>query len=98
MGRFFHKKDASLIQFTMQEGMNCLLTLENREKLTLTGVESVDAFSDRSIRLTVCGEKLTIEGEKLKILAFSEGSGNFTASGEVSSLRFGKSAKKGLFA
>ena len=82
----------------MQDESNSLLTLENRNKLTLTGVESVDALSDRCIRLTVRKEKLVIEGEKLKILSFSEGSGNFTASGEVASIRYGKGIKKGLLA
>ena len=54
----------------MQDETNSLLTLENRSKLTMTGVESVDAFSDKCIRLTVSGVKLAIEGEKLKILSF----------------------------
>ena len=72
--------------------------MENREQLHLSGVERVDAFSDRTIRLTVCGEKLLIEGEKLKILAFSEESGTFSAAGEVNSLKYGRGVKKGLFA
>ena len=63
----------------------------------MTGVESVDGFSDKCIRLTVSGIKLSIEGEKLKILSFSEGSGNFTASGEVSSLRYGRGGKHSIF-
>ena len=82
----------------MQEGKQSILTLENREQLRLSGVEGVDAFSDRTIRLTVCGEKLLIEGEKLKILAFSEESGTFSAAGEVNSLKYGRGVKKGLFA
>lgn len=81
----------------MQDEENSTLTMENRNKLTLTGAESVDAFSDRCIRLTVCGVKLTIEGEKLKILAFSEGSGNFIATGDIISLRYGKGSKRGIF-
>lgn len=81
----------------MQDETNSLLTLENRSKLTMTGVESVDGFSDKCIRLTVSGIKLSIEGEKLKILSFSEGSGNFTASGEVSSLRYGRGGKRSIF-
>ena len=69
------------------------LTLENRCKLTLTGVERVDGFSERLISLTVNGRRVRIEGSKLKVLAFSEGSGNFSASGSVDSIRFAQGAK-----
>ena len=47
-----------------------ILTLENQSKLTLTGVERVDAFSEHSISLTVNGQKVRIDGSKLKVLAF----------------------------
>ena len=65
-----------------------ILTLEDRARLSLTGVEKVDSFSDRLIRLTVSGKKVRIEGSRLKVLAFSEGSGNFSASGYVDAIRF----------
>ena len=72
----------------MTESKQSVVTLENRNKLTMTGVERVDAFSDRSILLTAAGGKVRIEGSGLKVLAFSEGSGNFAASGIVESIRF----------
>ena len=64
------------------------LTLENQSKITMTGVERVDSFSERMIALTVNGRKVRIEGSKLRVLAFSEGSGNFSASGLVESIRY----------
>ena len=70
-----------------------VLTLENQSRLALTGVERVDSFSDREIRLTVGGKKTRIEGSKLKVLSFSEGSGNFTASGNVDCIRFSQTVK-----
>ena len=70
-----------------------ILTLEDRARLSLTGVEKVDSFSDRLIRLTVGGKKVRIEGSRLKVLAFSEGSGNFLAAGVVDAVRFGGDAK-----
>ena len=72
----------------MTESKQSVVTLENRNKLTMTGVERVDAFSDRSILLTVAGGKVRIEGSGLKVLAFSEGSGNFSASGTVDAIRY----------
>ncbi len=73
----------------MQEIKQSVLTIEQQQKLTMTGVSSVDAFSDSSITLTVNGKRVQIVGEKLKVLSFSEGSGNFAASGEVFSVKFG---------
>ena len=72
----------------MTESKQSVVTLENRNKLTMTGVERVDAFSDRSILLTAAGGKVRIEGSKLRVLAFSEGSGNFSASGTVDGVRY----------
>ncbi len=73
----------------MQEVKTSILTLEQQKRLSLSGVSSVDAFTESEIRLTVNGKKVRIGGSKLKVLSFSEGTGNFTASGEVVSIRFG---------
>lgn len=66
-----------------------ILSIEQRKKISLTSVESVDAFSENRILLTVCGTRVTIDGKKLKILAFSQGSGAFSAVGEVNAVRYG---------
>ena len=73
----------------MQETVKNTLTIELQSKLTMTGVSSVEAFSDTSITLTVGGKKVQISGSHLKVLAFSEGTGNFAASGEILSVRYG---------
>lgn len=76
-----------------------ILTIEQRKKISLTNVESVDAFSENRILLTVGGARVTIEGTHLKALSFSQGSGAFSASGDVSLVRYGsaKSKFKNLF-
>ncbi len=71
------------------------LTIENRRLISLTGVGSVEAFSDSGITLTVNGARVQISGSQLKVLAFSQGTGAFSASGEVSSVKFG--VQKGKF-
>lgn len=78
----------------MQEIKASILTIEQQKKITMTGVSSVDAFSESAILLTVNGKRVQISGSRLRVLSFSEGSGNFTASGEVVSVRYG--AKGGL--
>ena len=81
----------------MSEERNSTLTLEDRRKISLTGVESVDAFSDNCIRLTVSGVKLTVTGSKFQLLAFSVGNGSFYAVGVVDALRYGGGKKRSLF-
>lgn len=77
------------IDYSMQtETKQSILTLENQSRITMTGVERVDTFSERMILLTVNGKRVRIEGSKLRVLAFSEGSGNFSASGTVDAIRY----------
>ncbi len=76
------------------ETANSILTIEQRKKITLSGVESVDAFSEERLLLTVAGQRVTIEGSNLKILAFSQGSGSFSASGEVRLVKYGSGKGK----
>ena len=78
------------------ETISSILTIEQQKKITFTGVESVDGFSETEIRLTVCGKKVQISGSGLKVLAFSKGSGNFSATGEVSGVKFGGAKGKAL--
>lgn len=73
-----------------------ILTVEQRKKISMTGVESVDFFSEERIVLSVNGQRVTIEGSKLKVAAFSQGSGSFSANGEVRSVKYG--AGKGKLA
>ena len=73
-----------------------ILTLENQKRISMTGVQSVDAFSESAISLTVNGRRVQIAGAQLKVLAFSQGSGNFSASGEVTAVRFGGAKGKTL--
>ena len=75
----------------MEEGS--ILTIEQKKKISMTCVASVDSFSDERITLTVGGQRVTIDGAHLKILAFSQGSGSFSATGEVKGVRYG--AQKG---
>ncbi len=73
-----------------------ILTIEQQEKITFTGVESVDSFSDTNITLTVNGKRVLITGSHLKVLAFAKGSGNFAATGQVNGVKFTFAKGKGL--
>ena len=74
----------------MREEINqSVLTIEDRKKIVMTGVSSVDSFSETLINLTVNGKRVLITGNKLKVLSFSQGSGNFSANGEVTQVKYG---------
>ena len=68
------------------------LILEDRKRLSLTGVESVDGFSETLLKLTINKSKVEIKGASIKITAFNKSSGNLSATGSFTDIRF--NAKK----
>ncbi len=79
------------------ERENGTLVIEERKRLTLGGVKSVDSFTDSKITLTAGAGRVTITGERLRITCFSETTGAFALEGLVSSVAF-KSAKTSFIA
>ncbi len=64
------------------------LTLENREKLNLTGVNDVDSFNEQEvIAVCSCGE-LSVKGEMLHIEELNLETGTVSLSGKISSLTY----------
>ena len=74
------------------------LTLENRERLYLTGVTDVDSFDEtRVIVYTELGE-LTVGGTALHIQNLNTETGDLTMEGKVNSLFYTESTQStGLF-
>lgn len=64
------------------------LILENRKKLNMTNVSSVDSYSEQVLKLSVGGSKVIINGEKLKIEAYNKSSGNLIVDGTINEIRF----------
>ncbi|MBE5734754.1 MAG: hypothetical protein E7347_06925 [Clostridiales bacterium] len=62
--------------------------LESRKKLSMTNVETVDGFNEQSLRLTVAGNKVTVNGQNIKITAFNKSTGNLTADGIFSEIKY----------
>ena len=69
--------------------------IEGRKKLTMTGVDSVDAFTDQVLNLTVSGSKVKISGENIKITAYNKGTGTLNADGVFNEIKY--SVKKQPF-
>ena len=71
------------------------ITLENRKKLTLTGVEEVISFDDEKILLNTTLGSLTIRGEELKMNKLDVQNGDVIIIGHISSMIYsGKEDKK----
>lgn len=64
------------------------LILEGRKHLSMGGVESVDAFSEQGLKLTVTGGKMTVGGEGIKITAYNKSTGNLTAEGSFREIKY----------
>ena len=56
------------------------LCLDGRKKLSMSGVDAVDGFSEQSLKLSVGKNKVTIIGENIKITAFNKSPSAFSTS------------------
>ncbi len=62
------------------------IIMENRKELRISGVKDIDSFTENKIVLnTVMGE-LVIKGQDLHIITLEAESGDFSMTGQVSSL------------
>ncbi len=72
----------------MQNNEPSKLILEERKRLNMTGVESVDSFSDTIIKLNVGGSQGQIGGERLKILTYNKSTGALTVDGFINEIKY----------
>ncbi|MBQ8283562.1 MAG: hypothetical protein IJX75_00565 [Clostridia bacterium] len=74
----------------MQENVIHSVVIEQKKTLTISGVESVAAFSEVKIVLSLIGgERMHVVGSGLKITGFSKTSGSFTAEGTIMGVSYG---------
>ena len=71
------------------------LILEDRSKLTLTGVTDVDCFDERMINLFTGLGELTIKGRNLHINDVSVETGDMTITGDIWLLQYGEKDRRG---
>jgi len=64
------------------------LVLDARKSLSMTGVQSVDGFSNQYLNLTVFGNKVRIVGENIKISSYNKSTGSFTADGIFTEIKY----------
>jgi hypothetical protein len=67
---------------------NDKLVLENRKKLSMTEVKSVDGFTEQLLNVSLKDVKVKITGENIKISAYNKDSGNLVAEGNFKEIRY----------
>ncbi len=73
------------------------IILENRKKLTLTGVKDVVSFDEETIVLSTSLGRLTIKGNMLHILNFETQNGDLTAEGKFIAIAYTSDEKNSSF-
>lgn len=76
----------------MQENINKPnnLVLDNRKKLSVTGVEDVAGFNDESVTLKTTNGDLLINGSKLHISKLDLDTGNVELEGIINVLQYSR--------
>ncbi|MGN0162221.1 MAG: YabP/YqfC family sporulation protein [Candidatus Ornithomonoglobus sp.] len=73
------------------------LMLEDRSKMTLSGVKEVTAFSDTSVTLKTMLGLLLIQGKGLNISRLNTDTGDLNVNGEINIMRYSKDKSSGGF-
>lgn len=76
------------------------LILEDRERLTVSGVEEVESFDENTIVMVTCQGALVVRGEGLHIEKLSLDGGDLKVEGAIDALLYeeGRDEKPGLLA
>lgn len=73
------------------------LTLEQREKLTMTGVTEVVSFDDSAVVLQTQMGMLTVQGEDLQLKTLSIDGGQVAVQGHISAFYYEEPRQSGGF-
>ncbi|MBO5911902.1 MAG: sporulation protein YabP [Clostridia bacterium] len=71
------------------------IILENRERLSISGVLDVIGFDDETVLMETELGQLTVKGQNLKVLSFTVEVGSISVEGTVSALVYTGTTKKG---
>lgn len=78
----------------MPEKQSHVVTIENRNDMTLTGVSEVVNFSDTAVELITSMGGLNIKGKSLNISRLNTDTGELSVSGEICSVTYAGIKKK----
>lgn len=65
------------------------ITLDNRKKLNMTGIEAVESFNDKLVQVRVnANVVLAVKGTNLNVSKFNTDNGTLSIDGDVEELRY----------
>lgn len=70
------------------------VSMEDRKKITLTGVRDVDSFDEQTITLVTDFGELSLRGTELHIGKLSTDSGEMTVEGKIDALVYSEDAPR----
>lgn len=70
------------------------MVIENRNKLTVTGVTDIGSFSDESVTIFTDYGEITIQGNSLQVTMLSIDNGEFCAQGNIVSVVYADRIQK----
>lgn len=70
------------------EFKNQNILVENRSKVTITGVEQVESFNDNTIILTTVKGGIVIKGENLNVGKLNIDNGNINIEGNINGINY----------
>lgn len=79
----------------LNDKSNHNVIMENRKRIMITGVRSVENFDDTAVCLQTCMGQLTIKGSELKVDKLNVGSGELNVQGNVIGMVYSDSTAKG---
>lgn len=71
--------------------------IENREKMTVSGVLDVDSFDEQTVVLLTEKGKMTVRGDGLKVLGFTVETGDLQLQGNIIALGYSTTDRKNGF-
>ncbi len=81
----------------MEQELDHKLTLNQRSKLTMTGVKEVISFDENTIVLDTCMGTLVVQGEELQLKTLSVEGGQVVVEGSVGALHYEAQRSAGGF-
>ena len=76
----------------MEQSEQHTLNVENCKRITATGIQTVDSFSASQLVLSYAGGKINVTGSEMKITSFSKSNGQFSASGNITGVKYSAKA------
>lgn len=65
-----------------------LVTVYNRDRITVTGVLNIESFDDEYVMLSVVKGRVAIEGQGLKVTSLSHEGGDINITGNIKAVGF----------